>query len=163
MNYTQQELRTDLKQEEFGKNKIYYSLVKKDGKTISFITNERLLLYDDARKILYYINDFKNTPFKSYIPDPKNQMSMPLGTCNFSNPQSTNSLQVRVTGPNSKGQLETVEWIFTFETKKLLYAWMDLLTFEKNRMMEEKIGQKGAGFIHDTLLEAVNNKDENLR
>ena len=40
-----------------------------------------------------------------------------------------------------------------------MYAWMDLLTQEKNRMVEEKLGEKGAGFIHDTLLDAVNMKN----
>ena len=38
-----------------------------------------------------------------------------------------------------------------------------MLEKEKNKLVEEKIGEKGAGFIHDTLLEAVHQKPvENL-
>ena len=43
-------------------------MVKKDQGTLSFFTNERLLVYDDNRRWLFYINDFKNTPFRNKVP-----------------------------------------------------------------------------------------------
>lgn len=66
------------------------------------MSNDRLLVYDANRKILFYNNDFKNTPFKSTVPSPKNDVYTPLATCNFKNPNSTNEIQVRYTGKNSK-------------------------------------------------------------
>lgn len=71
---------------------------------LSFWTHDRLLVYDDKRRILFYINDFENTPFKDKIPQPKNN-AMPINLCNFSNPNTTTNLQVRYTGKNSKGEL----------------------------------------------------------
>jgi len=35
---------------------------------MSFLSNERLLVYDATPKILFYINDFKNTPFELHPP-----------------------------------------------------------------------------------------------
>jgi hypothetical protein len=96
------------------KANLYYSIAKKDGKTLSFLANDRLLIYDDERRILFYINNLKNTPFKDYIPNAKNNEYMRLDTCSFGNPASTNSIQVRNTDRNSKGELETLEWMFTF-------------------------------------------------
>lgn len=88
--------------ETIGETTIYYSLVKKDAKTLSFLTNDRLLVYDNQRRILFYINDFKNTPFKSALPNPKNEQ-MPIAVCNFSNPAFTNNLQIKYTATNDKG------------------------------------------------------------
>ena len=43
-------------------------MAKKTSETISFLTNERLFIYNASERIFYYINDYKNTPFKSTIP-----------------------------------------------------------------------------------------------
>lgn len=42
---------------------------------------------------------------------------------------------------------------------------MELLEEEKNKIIEKKTGQKNAGFIHDTLLQAikVNKPEEPLK
>ena len=56
MKYTEDELRKWLKQETINKTTIYYSIAKKDGKTLSFFSNDRLLIYDDTRRIIFYVN-----------------------------------------------------------------------------------------------------------
>ena len=88
-------------------------MVKKEGKNLSFISNDRLLIYDDNRKILFYNNDYKNLPYIKSIPEPKNDVSTPLQNATFKIPPNTNEIQVRHTGKNSKGELETIEWNFT--------------------------------------------------
>lgn len=103
MNNSELTLRSQLLRETVADTTLYYSLVKKDSKTLSFLSNDRLLIYDDKRRILFYINDFKNTPFKSTVPNPKNEVCMPINVCSFYNPASTNNLVVRYTGKNSKG------------------------------------------------------------
>jgi hypothetical protein len=71
-------LRGTLVREQIEKTSLFYSLAKKDAQTLSFLANERLLIYDNVRRILFYINDFKNTPFRTVPPNPKNNASMPL-------------------------------------------------------------------------------------
>lgn len=80
---------------------------------------------------------------------------MKLDQCIFTNPFDTTSLQVRLTEKNSKGELEVIEWLFNFQSKKLLFQWMYRLEQEKNRLVEEKTGVKDAGHVHDTLLDVV--------
>ena len=72
-----------------GDTNLHYSMVKKDQVTLSFLTNERLLVYDDNRRWLFYINDFKNTPFRDKIPEPKNSVYTPIKAATFTNPPST--------------------------------------------------------------------------
>jgi hypothetical protein len=64
VKYTELHLRKNLVKQELNGTTLFYSLVKKDGQNISFFSNERLLVYDTTPKILFYINDFKNTPFE---------------------------------------------------------------------------------------------------
>jgi hypothetical protein len=80
------------------------------------MSNYRLLIYDNNRKIIYYNNDYKNTPFRTNAPIPKNGTFTPLATSTFKNPNGTNEIQVRYTGKNVKGELETIEWNFICET-----------------------------------------------
>lgn len=135
-------------------------MVKKDGKTISFLANERLLVYDCTKRILFYINEYKTCPFRTVIPTPKNEVSMPLDTCTYSNPENTSEMHVRKTDKNEKGELVTIDWIFTFDTKVLVPKWMAMLKEEKNKLVEEKAGVKAGGFIHDTLLDVVKVRHE---
>lgn len=60
---------------------------------------------------------------------------MKLDTCSFANPESTTSIQVRNTDKNEKGELETTEWLFTFDNKALLGEWLTMLEKEKNRLV----------------------------
>ena len=90
-------------------------------------SNERLLIYDNTRRILFYNNDFKNLPFAPHLPNPKNDVASPIATCSFKNPNGTHEIQVRHTGKNSKGEMETVEWNFVCETGQLTKEWMGLL------------------------------------
>jgi len=103
MKYSEEELRKWLKHETIGNTKIYYSIAKKEQKTLSFFSNDRLLIYDDTRRIIFYVNETKNTPFIKEVPSPKNNLSMKLDTCSFANPESTVSIQVRNTDKNDKG------------------------------------------------------------
>ena len=57
-------------------------------------------MYDNARNILFYINDFKNTPFKTTIPDPKNNVFTPLETSNYVNTPKTAVIHVTYTKEN---------------------------------------------------------------
>jgi DNA polymerase III gamma/tau subunit len=111
--YSETELRSELKQENINDTKLYYSLVKKDAKNISFFTNDRLLIYDTARRMLYYSNDFKNTPFRTAVPEPKNGQFTPLKHSTFKSPNSGTQLQVRYSGKNAKDEMEAIEWNFT--------------------------------------------------
>lgn len=72
IKYSEDDLKKNLIKESIGDTNLYYSLVRKEGKTLSFFANDRLLIYDDNRKIIFYNNDYSNTPFKKSIPDPKN-------------------------------------------------------------------------------------------
>ena len=83
---------------------------------------------------------------------------MKLETCVFFSPKDTNSLQVKITEPNAQGEVETIQWLFTFDNKMVLTEWLLMLEQEKHRLVEDKTGEKGAGFIHDTLLDAVQMK-----
>lgn len=103
MNNSEISLRSKLHRENITDTTLYYSLAKKESKTLSFLSNDRLLVYDDKRRILFYINEFKNTPFRTAVPNPKNEVCMPINICSFSNPASTNKLMVRYTGKNTKG------------------------------------------------------------
>jgi hypothetical protein len=134
---------------------LHYSLVKKEAKTMSFLSNERLLVYDATRRILFYNNDYKNTPFRTSVPEPKNNVSTPLQSSTFKNPSATNEIQVRHTGKNPKGEIETVEWNFTCDTPELAKEWMKLFDDEKERIVNQITGQKGGAFLHDTLLAAI--------
>ena len=125
--YTEAELKTSLIREKVNETTLYYSLVKKEGKTISFLTNDRLLIYDNNRRIIYYNNDFKNAPFVNFVPQPKNDTFTPLQGTVFKNPSSSNNIEVRHTGKNAKGELETIEWNFTCETVQLAKEWMQLI------------------------------------
>lgn len=89
VKHTEAELRTGLKREKISDTTLFYSLVKKEGKNISFISNDRLLIYDTARRMLYYSNDFKNTPFRTAVPEPKNGQFTPLRHTTFKNPSSS--------------------------------------------------------------------------
>lgn len=155
VKYTENELRTELKREKINDTTLYYSLVKKEGKNISFLSNDRLLIYDTARRMLYYNNDFKNTPFRTAVPEPKNGQFTPLQHSTFKNPSPGGVLQVRYTGKNAKGEMETIEWNFTCETQQLAKEWMNLIDEEKNRMVSQLTGEKGGGFIHDTLIDVL--------
>jgi hypothetical protein len=56
MNYNEADLRTKIHMDIVKGTELYYSLVKKEAKTMSFLSNERLLVYDAGRKILFYRN-----------------------------------------------------------------------------------------------------------
>lgn len=56
MNNSELTLRSQLLRETIADTVLYYSLVKKESKTLTFLTNDRLLIYDDKRRILFYIN-----------------------------------------------------------------------------------------------------------
>lgn len=118
------------------------------------LSNDRLLIYDSLRRILFYNNDYKNLPFAPTLPHPKNDVSTPIAASTFKNPNNTAEIQVRHTGKNAKGEMETVEWNFTCDNQQLAKEWMGLFEQEKNRIIAEATGQKGLGFVHDTLLEA---------
>lgn len=90
------------------------------------MSNVRLLIYDNTRKIIFYNNDFQNTPFRTTVPNPKNDTFTPLQSSTFKNPNGTNEVQVRYTGKNTKGELETIEWNFICETEHLAKEWMRL-------------------------------------
>lgn len=77
------------------------------------MSNDRLMIYDDNRKILFYNNDYKSLPYVKTIPEPKNDVSTPLQSATFKIPPNTNQIQVRSTRKNSKGEIETIEWNFT--------------------------------------------------
>ena len=79
---------------------LYYSLVKKEGKNLTFLSNDRLLIYDSNRRIIFYNNDYSKTPFRTAVPSPKNNVFTPLETSTFSNPNSTNNIAVRCTVKN---------------------------------------------------------------
>ena len=118
-NYTEEQLKMGVRQEMINDTTLYYSMVKKEQLTLSFFTNDRLLVYDDKRRWLFYINDFKNTPFRNAIPDPKNNVYTLLNGAVFTNPAGTSLINVKFTTTNKEGQLESLEWNFSCETPQL--------------------------------------------
>lgn len=54
--YSEGQLKTQIIKESIGDATLYYSLVKKEGKTISILTNERLLVFNFEKGELFYIN-----------------------------------------------------------------------------------------------------------
>lgn len=51
--------------------------------------------------------------------------------------------------------METIEWTFTCENEQLAKEWMRLIEDEKNKLVSQLTGERGGGFIHDTLIDAL--------
>ena len=70
--YTDEELRTAIHKETIDRVVYYYGVGKKDQKSFSLISNERLLILDFDNGKLFYNNRTRALPFNLSIPQPKN-------------------------------------------------------------------------------------------
>lgn len=55
-NYTEKELRTTIIKEKVEEKIFYYSVAKKEQNSLSFLSNERLLVLDFDQGKLFYMN-----------------------------------------------------------------------------------------------------------
>ena len=91
----------------------YYTLCKKEGNNLSFLSNLRLLVYDETEGVLFYINDYKAPPFQTieHVPKPKNDFAyIPFSIVKHL--PKTSVLSVQFNKKSDKGLPVGVEWKF---------------------------------------------------
>ena len=63
-NYSESYLRTNLVKQIIGETTYYYSLGKKDQKSFSIMSNERLLILNFSKGHIFYNNQTRGLPFR---------------------------------------------------------------------------------------------------
>jgi hypothetical protein len=74
INNTEEQLKTTITHEHIDSNHIYYSITNKAKEMFSLFGNDRLLIFNYTKGMLYYNNEFASTPFIKAIPPPKNEI-----------------------------------------------------------------------------------------
>jgi len=92
-NYTEQELRTSIKEENIDGVKYFYGTGQKDQKSFSLISNERLLILDSDNNKLFYNNQTRGLPFRHSIPQPKN-LVLSVASLTTTMEQGSNKLEI---------------------------------------------------------------------
>jgi len=132
-NYSEKQLRSSILNEKQDNTIFYYSIAKKEQKNFSFLTNERLLVLDFEEGKLFYSNEIKNLPFRTVLPQPKNEFAQTESTLVRHLP---NTQEIEFTFQYKK---ENWVWKFTFESKELADEWIKMIDFQKqSRLIKEK-------------------------
>jgi hypothetical protein len=69
---TEEQLKANITHELIESNYLYYSIAKKSKGIFSVFGTDRLLIFNYTKGILYYNNELNITPFKTFVPAPKN-------------------------------------------------------------------------------------------
>ena len=103
----------------------YYGVGKKDQKSFSLISNERLLVLDFDHGKLFYNNRTRALPFSLSIPQPKNVV---LEVKNVTTLQEHGTARLEISFPFEQNY---DSWKFEFERKEMAEEWVRLIELQK--------------------------------
>ena len=110
-NYTEKELKAAIQKERIEGMSYYYSVAKKDQKSFSLMSNERLLVFNFDEGCIFYNNQIRGLPLRTQAPTAKNNMRVPILSTTIINAPNSNIIEFSFQYAN-----EYQSWKFEFET-----------------------------------------------